>query len=584
MRSFRAAAHAVPFLFLTLAAAAQTIPDETGLTKLIQRLGAGNQPTGAGVVAALAEAPGPGFLPDPSDPQFAGKTIVPMSGGSGISGHATVVGHHYFGLSTSIAPGIGTIHAWEASSWLGPGFLNGTGGALPKQAVFKVINHSWIGAGIDPNKSLRKLDYAVEEQQFVTVVGVNNGIGPLDFPLLAHGFNLIAVGRSDGQHHAGTTGLGMDGAGRQKPELVAPAGATSFATPLVSGAAALLVETARTHPALAGDPTAERADLLKAVLMAGAEHRAGWTNNAPSSGPLRGTTTTPLDPLWGADEIDVDLSHWILTGDREPAAAGLPASASARHAGWDLVQLASGDSRWLRFSVAAGSPRTSVMAAWHRRVAVNFASYELPDLDLELWRVDGFGQLHSLVGHAGLPYFTGGNVQSASPVENVEHLYLTALAPGEYALELRRLPDGFGEWNVALAWSISCAEPIAYGAGKVSSVGTLPQLSWRSFPSVAASQFTLEVTQAVPNMVGLAFHGSGQASTPLYGGTLLVQPPVVRLPAVMLDAAGAATISVPMVASWAGTTRNFQFWFRDPTHPDGWGVGLTNGVEVVFCE
>jgi hypothetical protein len=584
MRSFRAAAQAIPLLSLSLAAAAQSIPDETGLSALIQRLGAGNQPTGAGVVAGMAEAPAPGYLPDPSDPQFVGKTILQKSAGTGISGHATVVGQHYFGLSTSIAPGIDTILVWEASGWLGLGFLNGTGATPPKLAEFKIINHSWIGAGADPQKSLRKLDFAIDDQQFLALVGVNNGIGPLDYPLLSHGFNLIAVGRSDGQHHAGPTGLGVDGPGRHKPEIVAPAGATSFSTPLASGAAALLVETARTHPALAGDAMAERADLLKAVMMAGAEHRAGWTNNAQTSGPLRGSTTTPLDPLWGADEVDVNLSHWILTGDREPAAASLPLVASARHAGWDLAQIASGDSRWLRFSVSSGSPRVSVMAAWNRHVALNFGSYELPDLDLELWRVDGLGQLHSLVGDAGLAHFAGGNVQSASPIENLEHLYLTDLAPGEYALELRRLPDGFAEWSVALAWSLACAEPFAYGTGKTTSLLTVPQLSSRSFPSVGAAQFSLEVTQAVPNKVGLAFHGVGQASVPFQGGTLLVQPPIERLPAVLLDGAGSASIAVPMPPSWAGTTRNFQFWFRDPDHPDGWGIGLSNGLEVVFCE
>jgi hypothetical protein len=88
----------------------------------------------------------------------------------------------------------------------------------------------------------------------------------------------------------------------------------------------------------------------------------------------------------------------------------------------------------------------------------------------------------------------------------------------------------------------------------------------------------------VPNKVGIAFHGVGQASIPIVGGTLLVQPPIERLPAVLLDGTGAATIPVPMQAAWAGTTRNFQFWFRDPAHPDGTGVGLSNGVEVVFCD
>jgi len=581
MRSLRALLLAVPAL--SLSAAAQSIPDETGLTALIQRLGAGNQPTGAGVVAAMAEAPAPGYLPDPADPQFAGKTIIQMSAASGISGHATVVGQHFFGLQTSLAPGIDTIHVWEASSWLGIGFLNGTGSTPPKTAVFKVINHSWIGGGSDPRQSLRKLDYAIDNQQFLAIVGVNNGTGPLDYPLLSHGFNLIAVGRSDGQHHAGPTGLGMDGPGRHKPELVAPAGATSFSTPLVSGAAALMVETARTHPALAGDPLAERADLLKAVLMAGAEHRSGWSNNAPASGALRGSTITPLDDLWGADEIDVNLSHWILSGDREPATANLPAVAGARHAAWDVARLASSDSRWWRFAVAVGSPRVSIVAVWNRRVATNFASYQLPDLDLELWHVDAQGQLLSLVGDGGLPYFSSGNVHSASPVENVEHLYLEGLAPGEYALELRRLPDGFDEWDVALAWNLACPEPFAYGAGKPSSLGQVPELAWRGFPSVAADQFRLEVTQGVPNRTGLAFYGAAQASIPFFGGTLLVQPPLVRLPAVTLDGGGAASIPVPLPPAWVGLTRDFQFWFRDPAHPDGTGVGLTNAVEVVFC-
>ena len=72
-----------------------------------------------------------------------------------------------------------------------------------------------------------------------------NGGGPLSVPLLSHLFNGIAVGRSDGNHEAGGTLTGYDRADRMKPEMVAPASATSYATPLVSGASALLIETAR---------------------------------------------------------------------------------------------------------------------------------------------------------------------------------------------------------------------------------------------------------------------------------------------------------------------------------------------------
>ncbi len=575
---------ALASLLLAAAAAGQTIPDDTGLTALIQRLGAGNQPTGVAVIVGQTEAPGPGIFPDPNHPEFFGKTFTNQSPTGGVSGHSTTVGQHFYGLSTSIAPGVTDIRVWEAGDWLGPGFLNGITNNPPDPAEFKVSNHSWIGSGGGAQKSLRKLDYAIETQQLVVCVGVNNGLGRLDVPLLSHAFNLIAVGRSDGQHHSGPTGLGIDGPGRHKPEIVAPAGATSFSTPLIAGAGALMVETARTHPLLFLDPDAERADLIKAVLLAGATHRPGWTNNAPASGPLRGSTTTPMDDKWGTDQVNVDKSHWILTGAAQAGSATLGAAATVPHAGWDAVDIGSGEQRYWRFEVLNTQPYVSALVAWNRRVdPVLFASYQMPDLDLELWRLDSRGQPQTLVGDPGLPYFAAGNVQSISPVENVEHLYLNALAPGEYALELRRSSDGFATWTAAVAWELDCPDPFAYGTGKVTSLGQVPKLRWRGIPNVAVDDFVLEVEQAVPNNLGLVFWGHGQASIPFMGGTLLVQPPVTRMPAVTLGAGGAATIPVRLSAPMAGDVRNFQFWFRDPAHPDGTGAGLSDAVEVTFC-
>jgi hypothetical protein len=42
-------------------------------------------------------------------------------------------------------------------------------------------------------------------------------------------------------------------------------------------------------------------------------------------------------------------------------------------------------------------------------------------------------------------------------------------------------------------------------------------------------------------------------------------------------------MAVAIDPSMVGTTRHFQFWFRDPQHPDGTGIGLSNGLRVVFC-
>ena len=55
--------------------------------------------------------------------------------------------------------------------------------------------------------------------------------------------------------------------------------------------------------------------------MAGANHRAGWSNNPEVAGPLRGTTSRPLDSVYGADLVNVDRGHMILTGRRQALAS-----------------------------------------------------------------------------------------------------------------------------------------------------------------------------------------------------------------------------------------------------------------------
>jgi hypothetical protein len=562
---------------------AQSVHDQTGLTALKDRLGA-NAPTGAGVPIGQVEANGgTGWAPDTNDPEFAGKTFTMKSASPGNSGHATAVGQRAYGLLTGLAPGVNSIECWEAGHWIGGGFLNNNLPTPPDPVSVKIFNHSWIGGTLGWNKLLRKMDFAVNMQGLIFCNGVNNGPGPIDLPLAANMFNGLAVGRSDGQHHAGGSLASVDQPGRMKPEIVAPEGATSFSTPLVAGGAALLVETARTDPALVNDYHAEEPAVVRAVLMAGAEHRAGWTNNSVAAGPMRGSTTSPLDDLWGADELDVDHSHWILTGAGQPAASSAASATVVPHAAWSVATTASDSSSWWAFHVESTKSVVSIVAAWNREISFDFASWAMPDHDLELWRVDPVGGQATLVGDPGLPYFAGGNVQSVSTIDNVEHLYLTGLAAGDYLLELRRTVDGLGSWEVAVAWEFHCAPAVNYCVAKTTSIGTTPALSAHGFANVSANQFELRVANALPNKSGLVFWGTQPFSAPFLGGTLCVKPPVTRLPVVTLDAGGAVAIPIALDPSMVGTTRDYQFWFRDTLHPDGTGVGLSDAVEVQFC-
>ncbi|MAE29071.1 MAG: hypothetical protein CMJ87_08865 [Planctomycetes bacterium] len=128
-----------------------------------------------------------------------------------------------------------------------------------------------------------------------------------------------------------------------------------------------------------------------------------------------------------------------------------------------------------------------------------------------------------------------------------------------------------------------CQDPEAYGSGKLTSLGTEAVLGWYGTASLTANDFELIAACGIPNQYAMVFHGDNRASIALFGGTLLVAPPLVRMGVVVLDANGNVSQGVPVVPAMVGTSWCFQTWFRDPAHPDGTGVGLTNGVEVFFC-
>jgi hypothetical protein len=456
----------------TAALAGEQTNDATvvGLDDLAARIGAANLPDGAGVVVGQVEFLVNGnYLPQELFPEFAGKTFVHMSGPSGVSGHANNVAYNFYGNTLSIAPGITLIHNWEVNHWVGAGFLNANSGLLPLStpAGIKIFNNSWVGTYGNPvpdNDLLRRADFVVLQDDVIIVCGVNNDefTNPNDgqnFQLLGHMFNGIVVGATDGTHVHVPTVAGYDGPGRMKPEIVSPGSTVSWAIPVVSAASALMIETSRTLPGLSGNPAAERSEVIKAVLLAGAAKRPSWTNNAAASGPARGTTSEPLDGTWGVDTLDVNASHQILSaGEGTGFSAPPPPGAGQRH-GWGLATLGLGQSRYWRLNVCSTAQEVSVIATWHRQVQSPFGSgnWAVASFDLFLWRIDAKGNLVTLVGDPGLPWFAGGNVVSQSAVDNIEHLFVKELQPGNYALELRRV-DALGAyptWAASIAWRSS---------------------------------------------------------------------------------------------------------------------------------
>jgi hypothetical protein len=462
---------------LTATAPAGNPGDEVGLNELIERLGEENIPTGVGVIVGLVETFESGtqdYQPNTAAVTFQNKTFIEESGPSGISGHASTVGKSFFGgpngngVNESIAPGIDTIHLYSAAGFIGSDLLRylGSPSAPPNAGPpeLRIYNHSWGGNNGNnelDHAALRRADHVVVRDNVLMVVGVNNFDAPGgNLPLMSHMYNGISVGLATGLHESGATQSPYDGPGRIKPEIVSPADpncCTSFSTPVVSAACALMLETADgLSGGSAGDNPVGRSDVIKVAILGGSVHREEWTNNPFTSGPDRGMTFLPIDLVTGVDVLNVNRSHLIITGGEHFGALTAAEADPINWVGWSAPTVGMDESRFYRMTLPDFADEAVFTITWHRQVLIpfEFENQHTADFDLHLWRIDDDDNLVSLVGDGGLPYFEEGNVVSQSLVDNVEHLYIKGLQAGEYMLEVRRddKVDAVPDYDVAVSW------------------------------------------------------------------------------------------------------------------------------------
>jgi hypothetical protein len=436
--------------------------DDIGYGALQSVLGA-STPTGAGVRVTQVEAPtndtsggaSPIYMPDPADFQFIGKTITPYDGNlsGAYSSHATSVGGLFYGNTASMAPGVTQIDSFDANGWInslynstpGPGF----GAATTSPG--RVANHSWIGGGTDSLSDgtiLRLVDRQVQLNEYIQVVAPANG--PNLSPLLSSAYNVIAVGRTDGIHDQGTDALAGDsayGAGRAKPYLVAPQNSTSGAAPIVSAAAALLVQTGHdggmtlSHGSttISGIGTiynAERSETVKAALMAGADRETANTSTMANITDYRSAghqTSNGLDDRFGAGQVNIFNSYRILAGGEQENHISL--------FGFDYNGAfggLGGSSRMVSYAFTTGAEATLFATlAWNLRVSNNATlTTILHNLDLSLLDIS----TNTVVA------------SSTSLLDNTENLWVKLLSGTSYEMRVTTAePDNF-LWDYSLAW------------------------------------------------------------------------------------------------------------------------------------
>ena len=380
------------------------------------------------------------------------------------SWHSDAVGGFFYGLPGGIATNVAHIQNIEASYY----FFT----AVPTQVAFaaRVVNQSFTVAKEDQVASDTAYDNYAARYNTLFVSGAGNGVynNVPDPTVLAPStaYNGLSVAAYGGMSSVGPT---IDNA-RAKPDLTVPALVTSFSTPLVAGASAMLIQAALHGDG--GPDTNSAADIrtLKALLLNGAVKPLDWMAPSPS----------PLDPRYGSGILNIFNSYHELVGGKQAYQGTTTVSNSAPHppppgshasepvlSGWDFNSISSTGASdkinhyFFTLTNTPGSGPYTVTATlvWNRQqnqVGIN-------NLDLFLYNA----ATSNLVA------------ASTSMVDNVEHIYVPQLPPGNYDLEVLKHGGGFvtASENYALAFEFFvmplAATPVAGGV----------KFTWPAYPA-----------------------------------------------------------------------------------------------------
>jgi hypothetical protein len=310
----------------------------------------------------------------------------------------------------------------------------------------------------------------VETDEFIQCVGIKNN-SSANQSLLSGAYNVIAVGKSDGINGFGTPQLDNDYvSGRTRPEIVAPISTSSGATPVVAAAAALLVELGNSNSGLSTDPlvtlttnrnndtifNAERSEVIKAALMAGAERATSNSGSADITdyrADPANQTVNGLDKRFGAGQVNIYNSfHIVAAGEQNSDEDDGSGSGVIGSSGFDYDPYfggAGGSNATASYFFSSGINPMGLSAslAWNMDIdGGNSSSFSsgatLHNLDLYLYDVTGGGQV--LVQN------------SVSTIDNTETIWTTLDAGKDYLLEVTPKTGQVAfEWDYAIAWQLT---------------------------------------------------------------------------------------------------------------------------------
>ena len=381
----------------------------------------------------------------------------------GPSGHANYVAGNFYGLAVGVATNVAHVNNYEANTFINH-YIN-----LGNTISERVVNQSFTFGSYDASWDQKYDNYAAANKVlFVSGAGFNGQ--PVYTPATC--YNGIGVGVSDAYNSPN----GPTPDGRSKPDITAPGTpdtVTSYTTPQVSGAAAILLQAGLRGDGGGDTNSATDIRTLKALLLNGAIKPTDWTNSV----------STPLHPRYGAGVLNVFNSYKQLTGGKRGYVVSTTVATSGAHPPTGATGTVSVLSGWDFNTNTSGKLPSQFDAVNHYyfNVTNNLSGAQYTATATLVWnRQSGQAAINNL--NLFLYNCANSNLVacSTSLVDNVEHIYKTNLMQGRYDLQV---------WKAGGTGIVSAAEPYALAwafvapALNIAKSGTNAVLTWPVYPA-----------------------------------------------------------------------------------------------------
>jgi hypothetical protein len=385
------------------------------------------------------------------------------------SGHADTVAVNFYGIPGGVATNVAHVDNYEANTFFNY-YVN-----AERSISERIVNQSFTFGDYDTNVDQIYDNYAAQNNVlFISGAGFPNS--PVWTPATC--YNGIGVG----VFPSAVSPFGPTPDGRSKPDIVAPGYpelVTSYSTPQVAGAAAILIQAGLRGDG--GGDTNSAVDIrtLKALLLNGAIKPSDWTNSS----------SAPLHPFYGAGVLDVFNSYKQLAGGKEGYIVATSVSTNNAHPPTGGIGTIGGLSGW-DFNTNSSSTNFDRVNHYYFNVTNNSSGAIFTATATLVWNrhknKTGINNLDLFLYNAANSNLV---TCSTSLVDNVEHLYLTNLAQGRYDLQVLK------KGGVVVTTNETYALAFEFFSQRLTAAksGTNIALSWPVYPD----GFTVESTPSL---------------------------------------------------------------------------------------